>query len=332
MRCICRPSCALAIALVVGHGSNVAGQTVETSTKVTASRLGNWLIEHGYVEVSLSKNKTGHLDVKVDANGTAMLLALDTGANNINLDRASADRAKLNTKDVTEKTAALGGVVSTGLTRMERFTVGTWTASWQAYVVDFKPTNDSRNKSGDPPCDGVLGGSYLFENSAIIDYARRKLYLLDPAKDARDVSELMTQSGYLEIPLTLNSLRILDVPVKLGDTSMLLFLDTGFCSPVGLDWTSARAAKLVITQNKVQTSELGGAAKTGEAKVDRLTVGRLTRPANIHVNDFTATHGNRKKNNLPLADGNLGGPFFETYSAVIDYGKQKLYLLDRPEQ
>ena len=46
--------------------------------------------------------------------------------------------------------------------------------------------------------------------------------------------------------------------------------------------------------------------------------------------DFVVTNASRKANGAPPCDGNLGGPFFETYSAVIDHPHRKLYLLDPP--
>ena len=146
----------------------VSGSTeVEQQTK----KLAKLLKRRGYAEVPLALCKTGLLDVKAKVDGVPMLLNLDTGANNINLDRASAERAKLVVKETEQRTSALGGTLQAGMTKIDRLSIKEVDVVAEAFVVDLSPMNAALKKRGDPPCDGVLGGSYLKHDSAVIAYA-----------------------------------------------------------------------------------------------------------------------------------------------------------------
>jgi predicted aspartyl protease len=293
-----------------------------------AKKLASLLKKRGYVEVPLTLNKTGMLDVKVEVDGVPMLLILDTGANNLNLDKASATRAKLAVKGTEEKTSALGGTVPADVTKISRLSVGEIRGAAESYVVDFSPTNAWRKERGDPPCDGVLGGGYLKHYSAVIDCARPKLYLLDPAHRATNLTKLMKKGGYIEIPLELNKNGLLDVKVEVDGVSMLLFLDTGYTTIISLERSSAQRAKLRVRENEGKSSELGGGLAVGQAKIGKLSVGGLSSATDTQVVDFSPTNATRKANGAPPCDGVLGRRFLNRYSAVIDYACPTLYLLE----
>lgn len=291
-----------------------------------AKKLSRLLTKRGYVEVPLTLNKTGLLDVKVEVDGVPMLFILDTGANNLNLDRASAERAKLTVKKVEEKTAALGGAVPAGVTKINRFLVGPVEGAAETYVVDFSYLQSWRKDHGDPPCDGVLGNNYLKQFSAVIDCAGLKLYLLDPAHRAKRLAKRMTSRGYVEVPLEFNKNGLLDVKVVADGTPFLLFLDTGYTTFASLERKSAERANLSIQEHERKAAALGGALATGQAKIARLSVGGLTSAADAQVVDFSPTNATRQANGAPPCDGVLGGRFLAHYAAVIDYAHQKLYV------
>jgi predicted aspartyl protease len=291
-------------------------------------RLAKLLKKQGYVEVPLTISKTELLDVKVEVDGVPMLLVLDTGANHLNLDRASAKRAKLVVKEIEEKTAAQGGTVPAAVTKIGRLSVGEIGGSAETYVIDFSPTNAWRKGRGDPPCDGVMGGRYLKDYSAVIDCARLKLYLLDPAHRAKKLTKAMKQGGYVDVPLTLNENGLLDVKAEVDGRPMLLFLDTGDPTTISLDPSSAKQAKLAIKESKDKISALGGSLAIGQAKIGRLAVGGLTGATDAQVIDYSPCNATRKAYGAPACDGTLGGRFLNRYAAVIDYAQQKLYLLE----
>ena len=46
------------------------------------------------------------------------------------------------------------------------------------------------------------------------------------------------------------------------------------------------------------------------------------------MQDYSANNRSRKADGAPDCDGMLGGAFFAKHSAIIDYGRRKLYMFD----
>lgn len=292
-----------------------------------AKRLSGWLEDRGYMPAPILVNKAGWLDVKVEIEGLPMLLMLDTGANNLNLHRPSAERAKLPIRKVEETTAALGGVLETGITKISKMSIGGITSPAESYVVDLAPTNVLRKRFDEPPCDGVIGGSFLAYWSAIIDYPNSKLYLLDPTRKPTSPARLLKAAGYISIPLELNKSLTLDVKAEVNGKAMVLFIDTGARDTMSLDRSSAERAELAVKPNKNESVELGGTVASGFANVEKLAVGRYIRPAEAHVTDYSATNAARKAGGTGPCDGTLNGGLLKERSAIIDYLDRKLYLV-----
>jgi predicted aspartyl protease len=295
--------------------------------KEQAKELAKLLKKRGYFEVPLTLSKSGLLDVKVEVDGLPMLLILDSGANNVNLDRASAKRAKLAFTDVEEKTSALGGNIAASMAKIGRLAVGKVAGPGEIFVVDFSIVNAWRKERGDSPCDGILGGSFLKHYSAVIAYAPRRLYLLDAAQQAKSLAKRMKKDRYVEIPLVLNKNGLLDVKAEVNGVPMLLFLDTGSLATISLDRASVKRTEATVKENDGKRTALGGALAVGQTRIGRLSVGGLTSAADAEVVDFSPTNATRKTNGAPPCDGALGSRFLEHYAAVIDYAHLKLYLL-----
>jgi predicted aspartyl protease len=320
---------AVCLAFLLASYSSALSQSASEGTDVErqSNKLATLLTKRGYVEVPLTLNKTGLLDVKVEVDGMPMLMVLDTGANNMNLDRASAKRAKLAVKEIEEKTSALGGTMPAGVTKITRLSVGDVKCPSETYVIDFSLINGRRKECGDPPCDGALGGSYLKYYSAVIDCASLKLYLLDPAQRAKKLTKTMKKWGHVEVPLKVNSNGDLDLSVEVNGTPMLLILDTGSTTTICLERSSAMRAKLTVKETESKGLGLGGGYVAGQTKIGQLSVGGLASAADAEVIDFSAPNATRKAHGAPPCDGNLGGPFLKRYAAVIDYAHPTLYLL-----
>jgi predicted aspartyl protease len=289
-------------------------------------RLGAVLKKRGYVAVPLSVGKAGWLDVKVEVNGTAMRLILDTGANNTNLDRQSAAGAKLEVEERKATTAAVGGTIPTGWTKTDRFAIGELKAPAEAFVVDFGPTNATRKSRGDPPCDGVLGGNCLAYWSAVVDVSGARLYVLDPARRAKRLANVFQKAGFAPVPLTLNKSGLLDVVAEVDGSPVSLFLDTGYLSVVTLDAAAAGRLKLAVREAGGEVPELGGSVPRGSAKIGRLTVGTTRTPADALVSDLAPSNASRKTDGSPPTDGTLGIEFLRRQAAVIDYPHRVVYL------
>jgi predicted aspartyl protease len=312
--------------------SNDGVRPQKSTTPQLAKALANILTTRGYVEVPLLLNKVGWLDVNVEVERLPMLMMLDTGASNINLDWTSAKRAKLTIKEVEEKTSALGGTLTTGDTKIGKLSVAGLTSPAESCVVDFSSINSVRKERGAPPFDGVLGGSFLAGWSAVVDCGHLKLYLLDDDRRARNLTKLLKRFGYVEVPLALNKASMLDVKVQVDSMPMLFLLDTGYNETVTLDRRSAKEAKLAIKEIAATNAQLGGHLAAGQTKIGRLTVGSLASSSDAQVMDFSIPNAGRTKCGAPPFDGCLGGEFLKRYSAVIDYAGKKLYLLPPVEK
>jgi predicted aspartyl protease len=319
----------LGFLVVIPFGARgVSEPTVKAAERdVPAKALGMWLKKQGYIAVPLMLNKAGWLDVKVEVEGLPMLLMLDTGANNMNLHRPSAQRAKLPIKQTEEKTSALGGTLATSKAKISKLALGALNTPTESYIVDLSRVNIMRKGYALPPCDGILGGTLLVYWSAIIDYPHAKVYLLDPERKPKSLANLLKKDGYLEVRLRRNKLALLDVEVEADGKPMLFFLDTGAGGIVSLDRSSAKNAKLAVKDNEAKNAELGGTIVTGKAEFREMWVGRYVGTAEVHVTDFSTTNALRRANKMPPCDGTLSGGFFKQRSAIIDYAHRKLYLL-----
>jgi hypothetical protein len=186
-----------------------------------AKGLAKWLKKRGYVALPMKLNKTGLLDVQAEVEGLHALLVVDTGCNNINLDRSIARRAKLAVKEVEGKTATFSATVATGRAKIAKLSVGNVSDPADTYVVDFALVNAMRKEHGDSPCDGTLGGSFLTYYSAVIDYPHLKLYLLNPEYRARNLAKPLKKAGFTEVSMEHNKSGLLDVKVDVTGMPML---------------------------------------------------------------------------------------------------------------
>ncbi len=168
------------VLMLVAVGNSPSAQPQAGPAERQTDKLGKLMKKQGYTAVPLTFYKTRLFGVPVTVNDTSMTLVLDTGANNTNLDRASALRAKLAVREVEEKSSGLGGTFKSGRARIDRFTVGGMSDAAEVFVVDFSPTNATLKGNGDPPCDGVLGSHFLERHGAVIDYPSRRLFLRTP--------------------------------------------------------------------------------------------------------------------------------------------------------
>ena len=291
--------------------------------------VGRALVRRGYVRVPLTPTKAGMLDLAAEANGVALRLVLDTGANNLNLDRAWAKRAKLAVEEVAEKTSGTGGVVSAGKAKIERLALGGITEPAETCVLDLGAVNALRKVAGDPPCDGILGGSVLNFYAAVIDYPHHALYLRPRGRKAKAPARLLRRGGHASVPLTYNKTGLLDVKAEVDGVPVLLFLDSGANATLSLDPGAARRAKLAVKEAG-KSAELGGAVSRGRAPVGKFVVGRAVAPADADVLPFDPTNGTRKGNGDPVCDGSLGSRYLAARRAVIDYGRRRLYLTGQP--
>jgi clan AA aspartic protease (TIGR02281 family) len=137
------------------------------------------LLRHGWAEVPLAADGSGLLTVEAEAQGQRLLFLLDTGAAKVALDRQAAERLGLPLEQGQGKAVGLGAVgVAARSTRLPSLKTGPFASDpVVAVVLDLAAVNQSRERAGRRPVDGVLGADFLESNGAVIDYPHRRLYL-----------------------------------------------------------------------------------------------------------------------------------------------------------
>lgn len=149
----------------------------------------------GYVAVPLEPNRRGgHVWVRAETGGHALLLVVDTGAPNTSLDLATARRLGLKLSPGIEAPTAIDAKLSFQIAELPDLRVGSVRRSRTPILVaDWSPIVRRLKEVYGVDIDGILGADLLDAYGAVIDYRTRTLYLYDPA--APDLERL--QGGWV---------------------------------------------------------------------------------------------------------------------------------------
>ena len=140
----------------------------------------------GYVEVPLTRTKTGMFQLEVEGIGPGRLnMLLDTGADSIVIDRGVAERLGLPLKESPMQGGGLGAAsVTMHSTPFPPLRIGARSrrAAWarRSGSMDLSHVNEVGARFGNPRIDGILGASFLRPHGAVIDYPHEKLLLREP--------------------------------------------------------------------------------------------------------------------------------------------------------
>jgi hypothetical protein len=144
-----------------------------------SSRLHDLLVSDAFTPIPLTPTAVGHFSLKGSIAGRAVTFLLDTGASNTVIDTRTADALEL----VTRPFDQLGGGL--GVTGAQTHTAsvdhilleGFRTPLDRVFVMDLETVNRALVDNGAERVDGVVGADVLLRSNAVIDYARRMLYL-----------------------------------------------------------------------------------------------------------------------------------------------------------
>jgi clan AA aspartic protease (TIGR02281 family) len=146
---------------------------------VSADSLSDFCARAGFVQVSLTRNAIGHLQIDAEIDGRPATLLLDTGASNTVLDGRSAAERGLALASSAETAAGLGTIGQTLSTAvLGQLRLGVWSArEVKVAVIDLSHVNAALASKEARAVDGVLGNDLLLRHAAIIDLAAPALYL-----------------------------------------------------------------------------------------------------------------------------------------------------------
>ena len=143
--------------------------------------LSEFLLDAGFVEVSLKRNVVGHLVVEVVLNDVVGEFLVDTGASGTVVEQTKAEMFRLNLDHHEESNEAAGAGAS-GISVIpssdNHLKVGDCDLPGMLiYSMSLDHVNMTLQQHGaERELDGVLGADFLSATDAIIDFASLRLY------------------------------------------------------------------------------------------------------------------------------------------------------------
>lgn len=145
-----------------------------------------------------------------------------------------------------------------------------------------------------------------------------------------ELRNLLENKGFVRIPLKkLNSTHYL-VRAKIHGEKARLILDTG-ASTTCVDINMALHFDIVHEKSDIMAAGAGALGmKTQVSHKNKLQIGAW-KDANVGLVLFDLSHINiaLREGNEKAVDGILGADFLKKHRAVIDYGRNCLYLKDK---
>ena len=141
--------------------------------------LKKLLSEKKYISVPLVFTETNHFELHAKINGVAGRFILDTGASNTCVGLDKAEQFKLVSKISEVKAAGAGATeMETMVSEKNTLEIGKWKYKKQQIVLfDLIHVNEALVAHQALPVDGIIGADILKKGKAIIDYAKKRLFL-----------------------------------------------------------------------------------------------------------------------------------------------------------
>ena len=144
-------------------------------------RLKKFLVQKKYHCIKLKKTATNHFEIKAKINGKKGRFILDTGASNSCVGFDEIEKFNLITEVSEHKAAGAGeGEIDTQISKKNKIQIGDYTLKKVHLVLlDLTHINNALIKQEAAPVNGIIGADILEKGKAVIDYKKKKLYLLD---------------------------------------------------------------------------------------------------------------------------------------------------------
>jgi predicted aspartyl protease len=322
--------------ILVQHGSPGKAPAPEPSLQLpydAKNQRAALLKQKGYLEVPLLTMNCGYLYAVAQVNGEHMLFCLDSGCNVTTVDQSVAQRRKLPSQPSDRIITGVGGK-TTPLPKFtaEKFILGELERNFHAYLRDLSGINKVLLERKDLPEDGVLGADFLMPLAPVIDYGSARLFLRPAAQGTFEtgtaLAALLKAQKYVEVPLLVDKLGLLQVAANINGESVLFQVDTG-AMDAEIDKTVAARLKLPTKETSIILQGLGGeVSKVNKVSLEKFSVQSVQRPLDMLLDDLSGVNAALQQEGGSHYDGLLGATFLAPLSAVIDYGSAKMFLLD----
>ena len=133
-----------------------------------------------YYCIKLKRKATNHFEMKAKINGKEGRFILDTGASNSCVGFDEIAYFNLITKASEHKAAGAGTTeIDTHISKKNKIRIGGYTLKKVTLVLlDLTYINNALLKQEAKPVNGIIGADILRKGKAVIDYGKKRLYLL----------------------------------------------------------------------------------------------------------------------------------------------------------
>jgi predicted aspartyl protease len=293
-----------AIAFPSRHSDGAANSTA------SAGRLMDFFAAHGYGGASLQRRFGNHLFVNSLINGHQTALMIDTGCPFTLIDRTSARKIGLASKDTKSEIANItGSTQPSAVSRIASLAMGNCT--FQNVPVRVAEQGDI-NRYARPHLDGLFGAHEMAKFGMVIDCSRQMLYVNPRGTSAaasQALASFLQGRGFVRVPMRFNSGHHLEVDAQVNIRAVKLIVDTGAFTTV----IAAPIAEGAGAAMDSQMSDRGqGIARLGELSIGGFKVNN----AEVFVENMDQMAGS----------GLVGEDYLSLNFGVIDLGGMSLYL------
>ncbi|SRR5258706_9521455 len=289
--------------------------------------IESYLKKQGYISIVLERDQGNLLYVRPVFKGRKIRFTLDTGASGTLIDKSiAADLKKIDGVQVKLDDKFLENVTDPALVLIENLQVGPIEFRNQpAFVATVAGDMFSDQK-------GILGCDFCVRHNAIIDCARRRLFVKTTAPTAETRSTLaqtLRRSGYVEVPLELTAGFPLACVAKANDEPIKLVVDTGATWNL-LDERWGRVRRLSLTDTNVRIAGIGdiGSHAMQVTRLQKFELGDLTlKDVYFGLTSLDAWGLSDRGKWMPDTNGLLGAETLAENGALIDYASMTLWVL-----
>ena len=141
--------------------------------------LKDFLLNQDYTKAKLKLTKTNHFEFKAIINGVRGRFILDTGASSSCVGFEAVEKFHLKVKASDIKAVGAGASdMMTQISKSNNLRIGNWKKQrFSLIIFDLSHVNEGLINHGAEPVDGIIGADVLKKGKAVIDYAKKYLYL-----------------------------------------------------------------------------------------------------------------------------------------------------------
>jgi predicted aspartyl protease len=286
-----------------------------------------------YEALPLVRSSQNHLLVRVEINGKAAMLLVDTGAplSAVAIDRATHFKMDpVSAKSRIPSRLNINGAFNS-MSVARNLRLGDLNLVDEAMVlIDFsylRKSPDNRDQF-ERESDGILGTDILSPLTAVLDYDRMLLvFKMDPR--IRGPVPGFDFRRHRRVRMHESEGYNLYVDGKVNGTKARLMVDTGAFATL---FHSQFVRRMNIPMHRTPLRSVGvnlAQSRVRLANIARLSVGSMNmRSHNVGVINLEGlVHGELLEASPPVA-GLLGSEMLQRYHAIIDFGTNSLYLKD----